>query len=290
MDRWIIVTGANGGMGRAITESLAKAGHPVVMACRNTERSMDIRNRIVNESGNRKVELLRLDLSSFDSIHRFVEQLDDREVGGLVNNAGIMCKEFSVTPDGLETTVGVNYVGPWLLTRLLLPYMGINKISRIINVSSCTFRIGKIDEYFFEPVRENFRRFKAYSASKRAILLYTSELADRLKEKSVVVNAVDPGVVNTGMITMHQWFDPLADRFFRPFIQSPEKGADTTIWLTTSKEAENYTGCFFRKRKERKLPDDMLDRENRVRLWKATEDFLEKKRGIRFQDKVSLSF
>lgn len=98
MDRWIIVTGANGGMGRAITESLAKAGHPVVMACRNTERSMDIRNRIVNESGNRKVELLRLDLSSFDSIHRFVEQLDDREVGGLVNNAGIMCKEFSVTP------------------------------------------------------------------------------------------------------------------------------------------------------------------------------------------------
>ena len=92
------------------------------------------------------------------------------------------------------------------------------------------------------------------------------------------------------MITMHQWFDPLADRFFRPFIQSPEKGADTTIWLTTSKEAENYTGCFFRKRKERKLPDDMLDRENRVRLWKATEDFLEKKRGIRFQDKVSLSF
>ena len=197
MDRWIIVTGANGGMGRAITESLAKAGHPVVMACRNTERSMDIRNRIVNESGNRKVELLRLDLSSFDSIYRFVEQLDDREVGGLVNNAGIMCKDFSVTSDGLETTVGVNYVGPWLLTRLLLPYMGDNKISRIVNVSSCTFRIGKIDEYFFEPVREKFRRFKAYSASKRAILLYTSELADRLKEKSVVVNAVDPGVVNT---------------------------------------------------------------------------------------------
>lgn len=185
---------------------------------------MDIRNRIVNESGNRKVELLRLDLSSFDSIHRFVEQLDDREVGGLVNNAGIMCKEFSVTPDGLETTVGVNYVGPWLLTRLLLPYMGINKISRIINVSSCTFRIGKIDEYFFEPVRENFRRFKAYSASKRAILLYTSELADRLKEKSVVVNARGSGSGKHGNDHDASMVRPAGRSFLSPFYSISGKG------------------------------------------------------------------
>ena len=288
MDRWIIVTGANGGMGRAITESLARAGHPVVMACRNTERSMEVRNRIVNETGNRKVELLRLDLSSFESITRFVEQLDEREIGGLINNAGIMCKNFSTTTDGLETTVGVNYVGPWLLTRLLLPYMGTRKVSRIINVSSCTFRMGKVDERFFEPIERGYRRFKAYSSSKLALLLYTSELAERLKDKSVMVNAVDPGVVDTGMITMHQWFDPLANWFFRPFIQSAEKGVDTTVWLSTSEAGENCTGCLFKKRKEQPLPVEITDTVKREQLWRATEQLLEERGGFRFQDKVSL--
>lgn len=271
MENWIIVTGANGGIGKAITEMLAKSGYPVVMACRDLERSMKVRNEIVGESGNRNIELLRLDLSSFHSIQDFVHQLDEREIGGLINNAGIMCKDFSITSDGLETTVGVNYVGPWLLTRLLLPFMGNGRVTRIVNTVSCTYKMGKIDDRFFIPDPLKFRRFKAYPASKLALLLFTVELAERLKDTSIRVNAVDPGVVNTGMITMHQWFDPLANILFRPFIKSPEKGADTSVWMMTSPECAESSGKLFASRQEKSIPSDMVASEKRNWLWEQTE-------------------
>lgn len=84
--------------------------------------------------------------------------------------------------------------------------------------------MGEVGDHFFETDSEHYRRFKAYPDSKLAVLMFTTELARRVHGRSIVVNAVDPGVVNTGMITMHRWYDPLADIFFRPFIKSPERG------------------------------------------------------------------
>ena len=109
-----IITGANGGMGKAITRAVAGTGVPVVMACRNVERAAGVRDEIVRETGNGRVELHQLDLASVASIRSFVDGLNGREVSVLVNNAGIMCRDFTTTGDGLEMTVGVNYVGTWL--------------------------------------------------------------------------------------------------------------------------------------------------------------------------------
>lgn len=271
----VIVTGANGGMGQAITRAMARTGVPVIMACRNVERAAGIRDEIVRETGNGRVELHALDLASVASIRVFVEGLNEREVSVLINNAGTMCRDFTTTVDGLETTVGVNYVGTWLLTNLLLPSMGRREESRIINTSSVTCKMGRVDEAFFKLDPAHYRRFKAYPNSKLALLMFTLELARRLEGRRITVNAVDPGVVNTGMITMHRWYDPLTDFFFRPFIKSPERGASTALLLATSERYAGVTGGFFRGKRQIEYPKVALDREACRNLWLQTERLLQ---------------
>ena len=269
-----IITGANGGMGKAITRAIAGMGVPVIMACRNVERAAGVRDEIVRETGNGRVELHQLDLASVASIRSFVDGLNGREVSVLVNNAGIMCRDFTTTEDGLEMTVGVNYVGTWLLTNWLLPNMGKNGKTRIINTSSVTCKMGEIGDHFFELDPEHYRRFKAYPNSKLAILMFTAELARRVQGRAITVNAVDPGVVNTGMITMHKWYDPLADVFFRPFIKSPERGAMTAILLATSDRYVNVSGGFFRNKRQVRVPKAVLDGEACRELWFQTEQLV----------------
>ena len=269
-----IITGANGGMGKAITKAIAGTGVPVVMACRNVERAAEVRDEIVRETGNGRVELHQLDLASVASIRSFVAGLNGREVRVLGNNAGIMCRDFTTTGDGLEMTVGVNYVGTWLLTNWLLPNMGRTEKARVINTSSVTYKLGEVGDPFFELVPEHYRRFKAYPDSKLAILMFTTELARRLQGRAITVNAVDPGVVNTGMITMHKWYDPLADIFFRPFIKSPERGAMTAILLATSDRYVNVSGGFFRNKRQVGLPKMALDVEACRKLWFQTEQLV----------------
>jgi len=280
MKDWVIVTGANGGMGRAIAKALARTGRPVVMACRDVERARPVWKTVVQESGNPRIELLSLDLASFRSIQTFVRELGNRPIGCLINNAGVMRKDFSLTRDGLETTIGVNYVGTWMLTRLLLPALMRNRGGRVINTVSCTYRLGCVDESFFTSQATMYRRFKTYAASKLALLLFTLELADRLQGLPIGVNAVDPGVVNTGMITMNQWFDPLADLFFRPFIQSPEQGAATAIWLATASEIATCSGKLFRACKEKNIPPRFTFPEKQHWLWEQTASLLAEQKGI----------
>ena len=146
--------------------------------------------------------------------------------------------------------------------------------SRIINTSSVTCKMGKVGDHFFALDPEHYRRFKAYPDSKLAILMFTTELARRLQGRAITVNAVDPGVVNTGMITMHRWYDPLADIFFRPFIKSPERGAMTAIFLATSDRYANVSGGFFKNKRQVGLPQTALDVEACRKLWLQTEQFV----------------
>lgn len=253
---------------------MAGMGVPVIMACRNVERAAGVRDEIVRETGNGRVELHQLDLASVASIRSFVDGLNGREVSVLVNNAGIMCRDFTTTEDGLEMTVGVNYVGTWLLTNWLLPNMGKTGKTRIINTSSVTCKMGEVGDHFFKLDPEHYRRFKAYPNSKLAILMFTAELARRVQGRAITVNAVDPGVVNTGMITMHKWYDPLADVFFRPFIKSPERGAMTAILLATSDRYVNVSGGFFRNKRQVRVPKAVLDGEACRKLWFQTEQLV----------------
>lgn len=273
-----IVTGADGGMGQVITTALAKAGYPVIMACLDPEKAIPVCNRIRKESRNEQIEVRQIDLRSLTSVHLFAEQLriENRPVDRLMNNAGILTTPIRKTEDGLETIVSVNYVAPYLLTRLLLPLMP--QGARIVNTVSCTYAIGKIDDHFFENGKNgHFFRIPVYGNTKLALLLFTQELAGRIQKKGITVNASDPGIVSTKMITMDAWFDPLTDIFFRPFIKTPEQGAATAIHLALSDEAKEKNGCCYAGSKEIIVPRRIRQHIRQKELWDKTETLLFRK-------------
>ncbi|MFQ8826896.1 MAG: SDR family NAD(P)-dependent oxidoreductase [Alistipes sp.] len=150
-----IVTGATGGIGRALTEGLCRRGLRVVMACRNTEKAEAIRQRIMRsgKAGNGEVTVRALDMASLGSIGRFAERIrsEGAEIAALINNAGVMSGRFGLTADGIEQCMGVNYVGPYALTRLLLPMIADG--GRIVNALSVTYRIGRIGPRPSSPSR-----------------------------------------------------------------------------------------------------------------------------------------
>ena len=217
-----IITGADGGMGTEITRAVALAGYRVVMACLDMQRASAKQQMLVRETGNPSIEVEKIDLASLASVADFANRMLQRgeRIGLLMNNAGIMETARRTTEDGLERTVSVNYVGPYLLTRKLVPLMG--EGSRIVNMVSCTYAIGRLDfpDFFLRGKKGSFWRIPIYSNTKLALTLFTIDLSKRLKDKGIVVNAADPGIVSTDIITMHMWFDPLTDILFRPFIRS----------------------------------------------------------------------
>lgn len=140
-----VITGADGGMGTEITRAVASAGYRVIMACCNLVRAAEKRNLLMAETGNADIEVQFIDLASLASVASFARKMVERgeQIILLMNNAGTMETGLHITEDGLERTVSVNYVGPYLLTRKLLPLMGAG--SRIVNMVSCTYAIGRLD-------------------------------------------------------------------------------------------------------------------------------------------------
>lgn len=225
---YTIVTGAGGSIGQAITRALANEGHNVIMACRNLEKDTPVCNKI-NEECRGEVTIAHLDLASFDSIKKFAQFIQEAnlEIEALINNAGVMNKNYKTTHEGYEMTIGVNFIGTYLLTELLKN--SIKKGGHITFTTSLTRFIGKIGHDFFQLNDHNYTRFKAYSNSKYATTIYASNLAQELTSQGIYVNAADPGIVDSGMIHMDSWVDPIADALFRPIISSPQKGATSAL-------------------------------------------------------------
>ena len=273
-----IITGADGGMGTEITRAVALAGYSVVMACYNAEKAEVKRKLLIEETGNADIMVMSIDLSSLASVNAFAFRMLERgdRLDLLMNNAGTMETGFHITEDGLERTVSVNYVGHYLLTRKLLPLMG--KGSRILNMVSCTYAIGKLDfpDFFIKGKKGSFWRIPVYSNTKLALTLFTFELAERLKERGVVVNAADPGIVSTDIITMHMWFDPLTDIFFRPFIRTPRQGAATAICLLLDEEAGKRTGTLNVSCRPKVLSEKYTHHRQSQELWERTEEIVAK--------------
>ncbi len=268
-----VITGADGGMGREITREVAIAGYSIIMICYTTEKGERVKNQLVESTGNSNIEVLQADFSSMQSVSDVANKILEKHIpiALLMNNAGTLETHLSVTKDGVERTVSVNYLAPYLLTRKLLPMM--TSGSRIVNMVSCTYAIGKIDfSCFFERGRRGrFWRIPIYSNTKLALLLFTLELAERLNEKGITVNAADPGIVSTPIITMKAWFDPLTDLFFRPFIRTPRQGADTAIQLLLSPINEKKTGTFSASSRIKKLSAKYKFHKQKSTLWDKTE-------------------
>ena len=271
-----IITGADGGMGYEEAKAVAQKGYHTIMACYCPKLAMAKCKKMIEETGNPNIEVLGLNLADLASVRRFADEVKSRfkRLDLLMNNAGTIATGYEITVDGLERTVSVNYVGPYLLTRLLLPLMG--QGSRIVKMSSCVYRLGALDfPEFFERGRKGcFQRIHIYSNTKLAITLFTFELADRLRERGITVNAADPGVVSTGIIRMQMFFDPLTDIFFRPFIRTPRQGADTAIRLLLDEDKAGQTGTFNRSNRVRDLGEKYQHHRQRQELWERTEEIV----------------
>lgn len=273
-----VITGADGGMGMEITRAVATAGYKVIMACRDPEIAEEKRQLIMRETGNIALEIVPVNLASLSSTASFANELLQRGevITLLMNNAGTMETRRCITEDGLERTVSVNYVAPYLLTRKLLPLMG--EGSRIVNMVSCTYAIGKLDfpDFFLRGKKGAFWRIPIYSNTKLALTLFTIALSEKVKEKGIIVNAADPGIVSTKIITMHMWFDPLTDIFFRPFIRTPRQGAATAISLLLDEDAGKRTGTLNVSCHPKQLSEKFFHHVQMKELWDKTEEIVAK--------------
>jgi len=240
-----IVTGANSGIGKATALGLARLGGTVVMACRSPTRGEAARAEIVRESGNPHVAVMIVDLASEASVRAFAEEFTRTypRLDVLINNAGVYTSHREMTEDGLERQFEVNYLSEFLLTHLLLDPLKRSAPSRIVNVSSSAHEGGTIR---FDDLQgeQRYGGFRAYNQSKLAQVLFTRELATRLVGSGVTVNACHPGVIRTNLGMGGA--SPIV-RFVRMFFKSPEKGAETPIFLAASPEVEGVTGKYFAK-------------------------------------------
>ncbi len=268
-----IITGGSSGIGKATALGLANKGANVVMVGRDRSRGEATRTEIVEKSGNELVDLMPADLSSQESIRQLAEDFTSRygRLHVLINNAGVFISKRTVTVDGIETTFAVNHLAPFLLTNLLLDVLKASAPARIINVTSSGERSGTIN---FDDLQGEGRYsgFRAYNQSKLAMILFTYELARRLEGTGVTVNCVHPGVVVTNLGRGSSGAFGLLLRLMRPFFSSPEKGAETPIYLASSPEVEGVSGKYFAKKAEAKSSERSYDTVTARRLWQVSAE------------------
>ncbi len=232
----IIVTGASGSMGKVAARQLAQEGVPVILACRNLERGRKVMDEILACVPDAQLELLLLDLESEAGVRSFVQALQGRPLAGIFNNAGTMCRRFSLAADGREKTMTVNFFMPALLTRLLLPQF--EPGARIVNMVSLSLKYSTLRLEELSPSEKDFGQIRTYGKSKLALLYWTIALAEHYPQFRV--NVSDPGIVDSKMIRMDRWFDPLTDIFFRPFTNSPQKGVRPALAALRAEDSLRY--------------------------------------------------
>src|SRR5215210_5479890 len=271
-----LITGATSGIGKATAVGLANMGASVVMVGRDRGKGEAALAEITEKSTNASVELMLVDLSSQQEIRRLADEFKEAypRLGVLINNAGVFRSKRITTADGLEMTFAVNHLAYFSLTNLLLGVLEASAPSRIVNVASGDHSNGTIDFDDLQGEKE-YKGPKAYSQSKLADVLFTYELARRLEGTGVTANCLHPGgrmPVRTNFGSGVSGVIGLMVRALRPLMISPEKGAETSIYLASSPEVEGVSGKYFVKRAEARSSDESYDEKIARRLWEVSAD------------------
>lgn len=269
-----IVTGGNSGMGKATAAALADKGFMVVLAVRSRERGEAARNELLAAKNDRKLKLMQCDLGSMKSIRDFTEEFKRNfsELDVLINNAGVVSLDRRETVDGLEEQFGVNHIGHFLLTLRLLDMMKAG--SRIVVVASGAHKVGKIhfEDYNLTKGLPVIHGIKAYGQSKLANILFTRELAERLKSRGITVNCCHPGAVATSMgVDRNTGFGKEITSLLKPFFLTPEEGAKTAIFLATGSLGGRVTGKYFYRCQTAKTSRAAKDRKAARKLFELSE-------------------
>ena len=267
-----MVTGATSGIGEATALGLAKQGADVIVVGRNPRKGADTVSKIKSKTGNSSVKFMLADLSSQKDIHRLAEQFKSnyQRLDVLVNNAGGKFLSRQETVDGYEMTFALNHLAYFMLTNLLFVPLKASGKARIINVSSGAhsgcLKINFDDLQF----KKGYIGKKAYEHSKLANILFTYELARRLKGTGIIVNAVHPGGVITNFCKNNGWVSwakhVVAHLLARNLV-GPTEGAKTSVYLATSPDVEGVSGRYFSNLKETHSSNASYDEDAARRLW-----------------------
>lgn len=240
-----LITGGSRGIGQAAAADLAGMGASVVIVARDAERGAATIAQIERQTG-QTVGLLLADLSSLQGVRQVAQEFratyDRLDV--LVNNAGAVFSQRSLTVDGFERTFALNHLAYFLLTNLLIDLLRTDAPARIVNVSSTAHK-GAVLAFDDLQLERKYTGFRAYGRSKLANILFTHELARRLEGSGITANALHPGIVSTGFNKNNGMLMRLGMTVARPFLISPEKGAQTIVYLASSPEVAGVTGEYF---------------------------------------------
>lgn len=245
-DKTVVITGANAGIGKETALDLAKRGARVIMACRDMERGQTALKEVMEGSQNDNVMCMKLDLSDTKSIREFAEAVnkDEPKLNILINNAGVMVCPYGKTADGFEMQIGVNHLGHFLLTHLLMDLILRSAPARIITVSSTAHRWGGInlDDINSE---KSYNKQAAYSQSKLANILFTRALAKRLEGSGVTAYSLHPGVVQTELWRHLSRSQQCIMKIAKPFTKTSVQGAQTTIYCAVEPTLEDQSGRYY---------------------------------------------
>ncbi|TGZ73790.1 hypothetical protein CRM22_001313 [Opisthorchis felineus] len=294
----VIITGANTGIGKTTTAEIARRGATVIMACRDLKRAQGARERLLNQYGVNNPNSLKtnvadprvvtslstisedqlqielLDLSSLNSVRQFAARIRERyeKLDYLVNNAGLLKQTHSTTEDGLETTIGVNHLGPFLLTQLLLPLMHTTEAScssRIIFVSSMLHKFGELSKPSLHIPPDRYTMMSAYCQSKLANVMYAKELASRLEGTGIVVVSLHPGSVRTEIArNITGGPERIGHFLFQPFLIDPWLGCQTTLYTVLAPVINS--GAYYDNCKETSPKSIVSNETERKWLWEIS--------------------
>lgn len=270
-----IVTGANSGIGKETTRSFAAAGAYVIMICRNKNRAEAARNEIIKDTGNSGIEIILADLSIQHDIRSAADQINQEfdQIDVLVNNAGLIANEREETIDGIEKTLAVNHLAPFLLTNLLWDGLRQSKGARVINVSSEVHKMGaKVFDLDNLQLNQNYSAMNAYGVSKLCNIMFTHELAKRTADNAITTYSLHPGVVNTQLAEEAGWPMKLFYWIGKPFMRTPKSGAATTIYLAESDDGESKNGKYFKNKTMTKPADIAYNDEITSKLWERSKE------------------
>jgi retinol dehydrogenase-14 len=262
-----VVTGITSGLGKAIARELAKTGETVVMVARDPDRATQIVKEIASNTQNPNLDVQLCDLSNLSSVRNLATILNSRynHIDALINNAGVYKRNRQITMDGYETMFVTNHLGPFLLTYLLMERLLASGSARIINITAPSTTQINFDDLQGE---QKFNSLNALGATKMANLLFTFELARRMENTGVTVNAIHPGLVRSGL--MKEAFAPV-HFLTRLFSSSPTRAAQEVVSMATSPNFENTNGKFLYHGKELEPPAYALDQNIQRKLWEISE-------------------